>query len=126
MNVAIVGSRSWPIAFKNEIRNAVASLEQTDVLVSGGCRGVDLIAEGFARERGLECIIYEAEWDRLGRSAGFVRNKKIVETADRMIALQVENSSGTSLTIKLGKEKGIPVTVIAYTEDKGLHTFEVS
>lgn len=122
LRVAIVGSRLWP--FEHEIKNAVASLEQTDVLVSGGCHGADTIAENFAKKRGLDCIIHPADWDTHGKSAGYIRNKLIVRDADRVIAFQLENSKGTQNTIDLARKKGIPVRVISYTEAEGLQVNE--
>lgn len=118
MRVAIVGSRDWP--FADQIRNAVASLEPTDVLVSGAARGTDTIAENAALQRGLQTIIHPADWDTHGKSAGYIRNKYIVRDADRVIAFQYKRSKGTQHTIDIAKKKGIPVKLIEYTDEAGL------
>lgn len=118
MNVAIVGSREW--RFPIEIRSVVASLAPTDVLVSGGARGVDSIAEHYARKRGLECIIHEADWELFGKSAGFIRNRLIVRDADRLIAFQHEHSRGTQHTIDLALDKGIRCKIYSYTKAHGM------
>lgn len=123
MRVAIVGSRNWP--YKNEIKNAVASLDKSDILVSGGARGVDTLAENYAKARGLQCIIHEAEWERLGRGAGYARNRLIVRDADRVIAFQFEHSRGTQNTIDLAKKKGIPVRLVSYTAAHGMQVLDI-
>lgn len=122
MNVAIVGSRDWPYA--DLVRNAVKSLHKDDVVVSGGARGVDTIAENTAKRLGLETLIFEAEWDRWGKSAGYIRNKDIVKAADRIIAFQLDGSRGTQHTIDLARKAGKPVKLTTYSKKKGLKTVE--
>lgn len=118
MNVAVIGSRDWP--FKNEIKSAIASLEKTDVLISGGARGADTIAEHFAKLRGIECVVYLPDWELFGKGAGFIRNRSIINAADRVIAFQNEGSRGTQHSIDLALKKGIPVKLHSYTEAHGM------
>lgn len=48
-------------------------------IVSGGARGADTLAEQYAKERGYKSFVIPAEWDKYGRSAGYVRNKAMHE-----------------------------------------------
>lgn len=118
MNVAIVGSRDWK--YIDLVRAAVKSLDKDDVVISGGARGVDTIAENFAKKRGLEVLIFEADWDRHGKAAGYIRNKEIVKAADRIIAFQLDESKGTQHTIDLARKAGKPVKLTSYSREKGL------
>ena len=59
MYVAFVGSREYPRL--DLVRAHVAALAQKypdAIVVSGGCRGVDLAAEGEAEARGLRIVSY--------------------------------------------------------------------
>ena len=81
------------------------------VVVSGGARGVDSIAEVAARDRGLEVVVFQAGWDRLGRKAGPIRNAKIVANADRVVAFWDGSSRGTLNTLGQALRAGLPVEV---------------
>lgn len=48
-------------------------------VLSGGAKGADLLAEAWRRERGFVGRVEQADWDRLGRKAGRVRNKLMLD-----------------------------------------------
>ena len=68
MRIAIVGSRNYTDA--DGVVEYVNSLPDDTIVITGGADGVDSIAEGAARKRGLEVIIYRPDWDTFGRAAG--------------------------------------------------------
>lgn len=47
------------------------------LIVSGGARGVDTLAEAYAANNGMEFKKFPADWGRYGRSAGYIRNKEM-------------------------------------------------
>lgn len=109
MKIAIVGSRDYPdIA---AVRAYVALLPANTIIVSGGARGVDSIAENAARERGMECLIFKPDWDRDGKSAAFVRNATIAEECDEMVAFWDGKSRGTKSAIQYARDLRKTVTV---------------
>lgn len=73
-----------------------------DAIVSGGCpKGADAFAEQIARMHGLTIVIHHADWNGIGKAAGFVRNTKIAQDCDVLIALVAsDRSGGTEDTIK--------------------------
>ena len=85
--------------------------EPGDRIVSGGCpQGGDAFAERIAKQRQVPITIFYAQWDRLGRGAGFARNGDIARDADVLIACVAEDRlGGTEDTIKkylkLGKDR---------------------
>lgn len=110
MNVAIVGSREF-----GDLKQVVAfvnALPAGTVVVSGGARGVDSIAEAAAKRRGLETCIYPADWLRWGKSAGIQRNVDIVHKADVIVAFWDGRSRGTEYTIELARVKGKALHVV--------------
>lgn len=81
-----------------------------DRIVSGGCsRGGDRFAETITRLKGLTITIHYADWNGIGKPAGFVRNTKIATDCDILIALVAEDRSGGAedtvrKALALGKE----------------------
>lgn len=88
------------------VRTFVGGFSKDTVLVSGGARGVDSVAEGAARERGLEVEIFPANWKKYGKRAGFLRNEDIVKAADKVYAFWDGQSRGTRHTMELAKKAG--------------------
>lgn len=80
-------------------------------IVEGGARGVDSIAKDYAKEYKLQHKQFPADWDRNGRSAGPIRNQRMAEYADVLIAFY-NGSRGTSNMIKQAMEYGLTVHVI--------------
>lgn len=115
MKIAIVGSRDW--GFPEMIQAYIQSLPKDTIIVSGHARGVDRMAETFAREAGLQVISIPADWDRLGRQAGFLRNTEIVNTCDKLVAFWDGQSKGTKDSIQKAMAMGKLDRVIATTKD---------
>lgn len=113
MRVAIVGSRDYEKL--DQVRAYVAKLPPGTVVVSGGARGVDSVAENAAKEHGLATLIFPVtpqEWKKYGKRAGFLRNKQIVENCDRVVAFWDGFSPGTLSTIHLAQAAKKTVEVI--------------
>jgi len=107
--VAIIGSRDW--VDYEAVRDYIYALDPDDTVVSGGARGVDQFAEFYARERGLDVLVFQADWDSHGQRAGLIRNHDIVAAADRVVAFWDGTSTGTQHSIRLAKEAGKPTLV---------------
>lgn len=115
--VAIVGSRPphrdasqafkdrWWATFKPAVETFVDGLPDGTMVVSGRAAGVDSIAEARARERGLEVLPIEADWRTYGKSAGYRRNEKIVETSSSVVAFWNSYSPGTGHTIDIARRE---------------------
>ncbi len=109
MKVAIVGSRYFGDLEK--VRALVRELPKGSTVVSGGASGVDQAAEEEARKHGLNVIVHRALWHKYGKSAGPIRNQKIVEDADELHAFWNSTSRGTKSAIVLARAKGIHVVI---------------
>lgn len=96
MRIAIVGSRGW--TDEDTVQRYINTIPDGSVVVSGGARGVDSIAEKFARARGLEVVVIKPDWSK-GRGAGMERNGEIVAQSDVVVAFWDGKSPGTQNTI---------------------------
>lgn len=111
MNVAIVGSRGYP--HRKDVREWIVSrLTRDDVVISGGARGVDSWANDIAKSLYIKSRVFPAEWEKFGRSAGYLRNADIVDAADLVVAFWDGQSRGTKHTIDLALQKRKRLEVI--------------
>jgi hypothetical protein len=90
--------------------------EKSILIVSGGARGADSLAERYARECGFYFTAIPAMWDLYGKRAGIMRNSEIVESADLVVAFWDGESKGTADTIEKAQLVGKDLRVIFYGE----------
>lgn len=118
--IGIVGSRRRTMPRDREaLYKAFDEVyEEGDRIVSGGCpRGADKWAETLAAERGLTITIHNAKWDRYNMEAGFVRNTKIAEDIDILLAVVAEDRrGGTEDTVRKAKGLGKKVILVLPVE----------
>ena len=100
MKVAVVGSRS---IFATDIGMYISD---GDEIVSGGAVGVDSCAAEYAKKNGLKLTVFLPQYERYGRAAPIVRNKKIVDYADKIVVLWDGKSKGTLSVIKYAEKTG--------------------
>ena len=106
MKVAVVGSRNICEA---DIERYVVG---ADEIVSGGAKGIDSLAEKYAKEKGIRLTVFLPEYECYGRVAPIVRNKKIVDYADKVIAFWDGNSKGTLSVMKYAEKTAKPCEVV--------------
>ena len=106
MKIAVIGSRNLQV---NDIGKYVS---EGDEIVSGGAVGVDSSAAEYAKKAGLKLTVFLPEYERYGRAAPIVRNKKIVDYADKVIAFWNGSSKGTLSVIKYAEKSGKSCEII--------------
>lgn len=111
MRVIVCGSRSWEDW--TAIAERLGRLPADSVVVHGGAKGADEIAARCALRLHLTIESHPAEWDRLGKSAGRVRNEKMALLgADLCIAFWDGESRGTKDMIDRCHAHRIPVEIV--------------
>ncbi|KKN03463.1 hypothetical protein LCGC14_1107490 [marine sediment metagenome] len=112
MRLAIVGGRDfndyslvrvWCDTFRHHLH-----------IISGGAKGADSLAKKYAMERFLPYTEFPAEWDKYGKSAGFLRNQTIVNNCDMVLAFWDGQSRGTADTINKAKRAMKPTFIVYY------------
>lgn len=83
-------------------------------IVSGCARGADSLAIDFAIAQNLRLHKFPAEWDTLGRGAGFRRNEAMAAFADALIAFWDGESRGTAHMIQVARREKLEVQVVRY------------
>jgi len=108
--VCIAGSRGYK--HLERIDAVLDSLAPDTVIVSGAARGVDAYAARSAQERGFRVEEFKADWERLGRAAGPVRNRAMIETCQALYAFWDGASRGTLHAMRTATLLGLPIEVV--------------
>jgi predicted Rossmann fold nucleotide-binding protein DprA/Smf involved in DNA uptake len=108
--IAVVGSRT----FRDDrlLAKTLVALKPA-VVISGGAKGADRLAERWARRSGIEVKIFKPDRKKY-RHPYHHRNRLIAEACDVLIAFWDGHSSGTKYTIDYARRMGKPVTVIRF------------
>jgi hypothetical protein len=88
------------------------------IIISGNAKGADKLGEQYAKERGLKLEVYPADWEKYGKSAGFIRNEEMGDIANALIAFWDGESHGTKHMIEYAKNKGLKIRVYNYGKEK--------
>ena len=106
MKIAIVGSRGVVI---NDFEEYIGDCEE---IISGGAKGVDSCIEEYAKNNGIKMTVILPEYNLYGRAAPIVRNKKIVDLADKIIVFWDGQSKGSLSVIKYAEKIGKECKVV--------------
>ena len=110
--IGIIGSRRRDTIddFKDCEKIFLEIYEDGDEIISGGCpKGGDKFAEMLAKKHQVTIKIYYAQWNKLGKGAGFARNTYIANS-DVLISVCSEDRKG-------GAEDTIRKFLKKHTED---------
>ena len=88
--------------------------EENVGILSGGARGADKLAIDFAKEKNLPLRVMNADWDKHGKSAGFIRNIEMAKCATHCICFWDGKSRGTKHMIDTAKKMGQKLRVFCY------------
>ena len=82
------------------------------LIVHGGAKGADSIAAQYAENKGIETKVFLPDWEGLGKKAGYVRNKEMIDFISKYpdkgcVVFWDGESKGAAHTIKLAKKYGI-------------------
>jgi hypothetical protein len=83
------------------------------VVIHGGARGADLLADEWAVTNWVSIKEYKADWARWGKYAGPIRNKQMLDEGKPDLVIAFPGGKGTANMIKQAKEYGIEVREIS-------------
>lgn len=131
MRVLVTGSRDWTGVYGvSRIQHVLdylllfaQALGQKLTIVHGDGPGADQAIDAWAVRRedsGVTVERHPAAWRTvLGRGAGPVRNREMVNLgADMCIGFLKNASRGTTITLELAREAGIPTYTVHWTEEE--------
>ena len=89
------------------------------LLIAGGARGADTMAEQWARDRGIRTRIYMARWTIYGRAAGPIRNSRMLRKGRPDLVVAFPGGTGTAGMVALAREAGVEVVMLLRNELSG-------
>jgi hypothetical protein len=114
--ILVTGSRDWRdtnllrAVLTGVADEARAKGDTNPVLVHGTARGADRQAERLWIELGLPVERHPADWETLGKAAGVIRNKAMVDTRpDLVVAFIFGGSPGATQCADYAEKKGLTV-----------------
>ena len=115
--ILVCGDRRW--IGRALMERVFVHIDKQAVIIEGECQGADIMARELAKSRGNRVEPYFAEWRRLGRAAGPLRNQQMIDEGapDLIIAFhaQLSRSRGTADMIRRAEKAGVPTLVFPRT-----------
>jgi hypothetical protein len=113
MKTIIAGTRD--IKNPKHLLEAIRLAEQNgiylDEIVSGMAVGPDYMGYRYGLAKGIPVKPFPADWIRFGKAAGPIRNQKMAEYANALIAIWDGKSTGTHDMIERAKACGLKIFV---------------
>jgi hypothetical protein len=111
MRVLVCGGREYDDQeWVNFVLDRESATHQIELVMQGGARGADTLARLWAESRCVDCLTVPANWEKHGRSAGPIRNTRMLTyKPDRVIAFA--GGRGTANMVKQARGAGIFVEI---------------
>ena len=123
IRIIIAGSRTFQdfslleTKLKEYMEQKQLSLAEIEI-ISGTANGADRLGEQFADKYRIPCSRFPANWDKYGKSAGYIRNSEMAKYAAKetgvLFAFWDGASRGTKHMIDLAKKQGLDVHVVQF------------
>jgi hypothetical protein len=109
MRVLVCGGRNYGDALHfAEVMDRI----DPDEVVCGGASGADEMAHQWAIAHRIDHRVYYAQWRKFDKSAGFIRNQRMLDDARPDLVVAFPGGRGTAGMIALAEKAEIPVQVI--------------
>ncbi|MBS1571972.1 MAG: DUF2493 domain-containing protein [Bacteroidetes bacterium] len=116
MNIGIVGGRDFNDydLLKKTLDAYIENKSFLTAIVSGGAKGTDTLAEKYAKELGVDMVVYRPDYKKFGRLAALARNTQIIEHSDVVFAFWDGKSRGTMDSVNKAKRMEKQLFIINY------------
>jgi hypothetical protein len=117
MRVIVAGGRNFHNyqLLKYKLRKIFDGRKPSEIeIVSGGAEGADKLGEQFAKEHGCPVRRFDADWEKYGKSAGYIRNEEMAEYATHCVCFWDKRSKGTGHMIEIARRHGLPTRIITF------------
>ena len=115
MRVLVCGDRHWGDLFF--IKLTLISLKPS-VVIEGEARGADTLGRLAAEQLGIQVEKFPAEWLRYGKSAGVIRNQRMIDEGkpDLVVGFhdRIEESKGTKDMLQRSEKRGIKTLLLSH------------
>lgn len=118
MRALVCGGRGFSdMKAVSEILDRVTAHSIRNIIIHGGAKGADSLAEAWAKEEGIHTAVVTARWGTYGKKAGYLRNSAMsLLLPDLVIAFP--GGRGTEMMKEIAWHDGIRVVEVLYDEQK--------
>lgn len=93
----------------------IKSVDGNVEIVSGHCRGADMLGEQYAKDHGIPLVLFPADWGKYGKRAGYIRNNQMAKYASEkngaLIAFPIGEARGTKMMIGIAHDYNLETEV---------------
>lgn len=79
------------------------------ILAHGGARGADRMAGDYAKSRGWDVAVFQADWTKHGKAAGPIRNRHMLHAFRPDIVVAFPGGRGTADMVAIARKAGVVV-----------------
>jgi len=113
IRVLVCGGRDYANADAlHEALDRLHTERQFSLVITGGARGADTMAHDWAVSRDIPTEVLMAEWERLGRKAGPLRNQRMLQEGKPDLVIAFPGGRGTANMIGQASADGVEVIAI--------------
>ena len=80
-----------------------------NVIINGDAKGVDKSGESWAISKGIKVKTMKANWEKYGKLAGHIRNKRMAKYGDALLLIWDGNSKGSKNMKSLAIENRLKI-----------------
>lgn len=104
--VLVCGGRHYS-DYEN-VKRVLDGIEITRV-IHGNAKGADILGDRYAKDNGIERIIYPANWDGFGKSGGYIRNSLMLKHGGPDLVVAFPGGRGTAMMVDIAEKAGVEV-----------------
>lgn len=95
--------------FLRETLDCLHAEDPVSVVIHGGARGADALAGLWAVRKGIEVLVFKADWRGLGKSAGPIRNARMIFEGVPAKVVAFPGGAGTADMVRQARAAGVRV-----------------
>jgi hypothetical protein len=113
MKILVCGGRDFSDRIKvYEVLDQIHKDTPIDMVITGGARGADRLAEEWAAEYEVPLMVEPADWKTYGKAAGPIRNRLMLVKYGPDLVVAFPGGRGTANMISLSITAGVKVQKI--------------
>jgi hypothetical protein len=110
MRVLACGGRDFrDYTMHDKALDLLHSRRPVTCLIHGGAAGADALSGAWAEERGIQVLVFYADWDKHGRAAGHLRNRRMLMEGHPELVVAFPGGRGTANMIENATKEGTKV-----------------
>ena len=115
IKILVCGGRKYDNIdkFFDVMMEHVAMYEAKDVtIISGMAKGADTLAANFAKKNGCKLLAFPAHWDKDGKAAGPIRNRRMLKEGQPDLVIAFPGGKGTKDMVDISIKAGVQVVLV--------------